>query len=298
MFKKNLILVSAIAASISLLSSCKDGGWETAETGLKYKFLTNVEGDSVKLGDIVQIHVKYTNSKDSALFNSFKMPEPITMPINPSTFKGSFEEAVAMMTPGDSAQFLIAADSIFRKEYGATRPSIVDSGSFLTFTVKMLKAEKKEVFQARMEKEKAEKASKQIVIDEALIANYITQKGLKPTKTDKGVYIQTNKAGKGIAPAAGDTVKVHYTGRTLDGKVFDSSLKENGGMGSTFDFVLGVTPIIQGWQDGIAQMKEGDKSTLIIPSPLAYGEQSTPRFGANSVLVFDVELLKVVKSKK
>jgi FKBP-type peptidyl-prolyl cis-trans isomerase len=138
MFKKNLILVSAIAASMSLLSSCKNEGWETAETGLKYKFLTNVEGDSVKIGDIVQIHVKYTNNKDSALFNSFKMPEPITMPINPSTFKGSFEEAVAMMTPGDSAQFMIAADSIFRKEYGATRPSIVDSGSFLTFTVKML----------------------------------------------------------------------------------------------------------------------------------------------------------------
>ena len=66
----------------------------------------------------------------------------------------------------------------------------------------------------------------------------------------------------------------------------------------TFDFVLGVTPIIQGWQEGIAQMKQGSKSILIIPSALAYGDQATPRFGANSVLAFDVELIKVIKPKK
>jgi FKBP-type peptidyl-prolyl cis-trans isomerase FkpA len=297
MFKNNLLLVSALAA-ISFFPSCNQNGFEKADSGLQYKFLKNEEGDSIRIGDVVQMHVKYSTSKDSVLFNSFTMPQPITMEVPVSQFKGSFEEAVSMMTEGDSAQFLIAADSIFRKEFGAVRPSFIDSGSFLTFTVKILKKESKDAFQTRMEKEKAEKASKQIVIDEELIGKYIAEKGLKPTKTEVGVYIQTTKPSKGIQPVVGDSVKVQYTGRTLDGKVFDSSRKEDGGMGASFDFVLGVTPIIQGWQDGIAKMKQGEKATLIIPSTLAYGEQSTPRFGANSVLTFDVELVKVIKPKK
>ncbi len=291
----SLLLVSSF---FLFLTSCKNESWETSPTGLKYWIQVDSAGENIKTGDIVQMHVKYSTSKDSVLFNSFKMPQPITMEVPPSQFKGSFEEALSLMSQGDSGQFKIPADSIFRKEMGASRPSFIDSGSYLTFTVKILKDEKKEDFTKRVEKEKAENAGKQTGIDEALITSYIAEKGLKPTKTEKGVYIQTVKLGTGVLPVVGDSVKVHYTGRTLDGKVFDSSRKEDGGMGSTFDFVLGVTPIIQGWQEGIAQMKQGSKSILIIPSGLAYGDQATPRFGANSVLTFDVELIKVIKPKK
>jgi len=298
MLRKGLVFASAIAAIVSLMSSCNNDGWKTSDSGLKYQFLKNEEGDSVKVGDVIQMHVKYATSKDSVLFNSFTSPQPVTMEVPPSQFKGSFEEALLMTSVGDSASFMISADSIFRTAYGATRPSFIDSGSYLTFTVKILKKEKKADFEARMEKEKAERSIKQIAIDEELIAKYISEKSLKPTKTEKGVYVHISKVGMGVIPVVGDTVSVQYTGRTLDGKVFDSSRKEDGGMGSAFDFVLGVTPIIQGWQEGIAKMKQGTKATLVIPSALAYGEQATPRFGANSVLAFDVELVKVIKPKK
>jgi FKBP-type peptidyl-prolyl cis-trans isomerase len=277
---------------------CKHDGWKTAPTGLKYWILKDIEGENAKEGDVIQMHVKYTTSKDSVLFNSFTMPKPIVMEVPKSPFKGSFEEAVTMLSPGDSGQFLIAADSIFRKEFGAVRPSFIDSGSYLTFTVKLIKAEKKEVFIKKQELEKAERATKQKGIDEQIIAGYIAEKGLHPIKTEAGVYIQVEQEGKGNLPVAGDTISVHYTGRTLDGQVFDTSKKEDGGMGSPFDFVLGVTPIIQGWQDGISKLKKGSKAELIIPSQLAYGEQGTPKFGPNSVLTFNVEIVNVKTPKK
>jgi len=296
MLRINYLLL--LLGSFAFLSSCNNDGWKTSESGMQYRISKDSTGENIKTGDIVQMHVKYTTAKDSVLFNSFSMPQPVTMEVPPSQFKGSFEEALGMLSSGDSAQFKIPADSIFRKEMGASRPAFIDSGSLLTFTVKILKSEKKDDFNKRVEKEKAESAGKQIGIDEALIAGYIAEKGLKPTKTEKGVYIQITKEGNGPQAEIGDSVKVNYTGKTLDGKVFDSSRKEDGGLGSTFDFVLGVTPIIAGWQDGIAQMKQGSRATLVIPSGLAYGDQATPRFGANSVLAFDVEVVKVIKSKK
>lgn len=297
MSKLNSFLFSTILSSI-ILTSCKNDGWQTAETGLKYQIFKDEPGDNVKVGDVIQMHVKYATADDSVLFNTFTSPTPVTMEVPASQFNGSFEEAVLMMSTGDSAQFMIAADSIFKGDYGAARPSFIDSGSYLTFTVKILKRESKSDFMARSEKEKNERATKQVLIDEELIQKYIAEKQLKPTKTDKGVYIHLLKAGTGLVPVVGDTLKVQYTGRTLDGKVFDSSRKEDGGQGEAFDFVLGVTPIIQGWQDGLSKLKQGSRAVLILPSALAYGEQASPRFGANSVLIFDVELIKVNKPKK
>jgi FKBP-type peptidyl-prolyl cis-trans isomerase FkpA len=298
MLKHGLVFLSTLATAMLLLGSCKHDGWETSPSGVKYWILKNEEGTNAQLGDVVQMHVKYATSTDSVLFNSFAMPQPITMELPQTVSKGSFEESITLLSPGDSAMFMIAADSIFRKEFGAKRPSFIDTGSYLTFTVKLYKADKKENFMASQEQEKAERASKQIAIDEELIAKYVAGNNLKPSKTPSGVYFQTIKQGKGQQPITGDTVAVHYTGRTLDGKVFDSSRQEDGGMGEPFAFALGLSPIIQGWQDAIAQLKQGDRAILVIPSRLAYGEQSTPRFGPNSVLTFDVEIVSVKKQKK
>jgi len=280
-----------------LFSSCKKDDWQTSPTGLKYWIQKDEKGENVKEGDVVEMHVKYATSNDSVLFNSFTSPKPITMEIPASQFKGSFEEALTMLSPGDSGQFLIPVDSIFKKEFGAVRPSFIDSNSYLTFTVKLINAGSKEEFMKKQESEKAEKSVKQKTIDEELIAAFLKEKGWQTSKTELGVYINVLKEGNGASLNKGDKVFVHYTGRTLDGNVFDSSRKEDGGQGEPFDFIVGVSPIIQGWQDGIAKLKSGSRANLVIPSTLAYGEQATPKFGPNSVLTFDVEIMKVEKAK-
>ena len=94
--------------------------------------------------------------------------------------------------------------------------------------------------------------------------------------------------GTGAQPEANDQVKVHYTGKLIDGTVFDSSVER--GEPATF----GVTQVIPGWVEALQLMKKGSKWRLYIPSDLAYGQRGAGGvIGPNSTLIFDVELLDV-----
>lgn len=101
--------------------------------------------------------------------------------------------------------------------------------------------------------------------------------------------------GKGAEAKAGDTVKVHYVGTLQNGDEFDAS-KKHGNEPFTFD--LGKGRVIKGWDDGVAGMKEGGKRKLVIPPHLGYGARGAgPKIPPNSTLVFEVELVEVVKKK-
>lgn len=109
-------------------------------------------------------------------------------------------------------------------------------------------------------------------------------------ETASGLQYVVEKEGTGAQPDAEDEVTVHYTGRLLDGTVFDSSV--NRGEPATFP----LNHVIPGWTEGVQLMKEGAKYTFFIPSDLAYGPQGIPgAIPAHSTLIFDVELIKVIK---
>jgi len=110
------------------------------------------------------------------------------------------------------------------------------------------------------------------------------------TTTASGLQIQTLKEGTGESPKASDTVKVHYTGKLIDGTTFDSSVDR----GQPISFPL--SGVIRGWTEGLQLMKVGGKSKLVIPADLAYGPQgSPPTIPPNATLVFEVELLDIEK---
>ena len=108
--------------------------------------------------------------------------------------------------------------------------------------------------------------------------------------TPSGLQYEVLTEGDGPMPAATDQVEVHYTGKLIDGTVFDSSVDR--GMPATF----GVTQVIPGWVEALQLMKAGSKWRLFIPSNLAYGPNGAPGspIGPNSTLIFDVELIKVL----
>ncbi|GAB0080184.1 FKBP-type peptidyl-prolyl cis-trans isomerase [Pseudomonas syringae pv. tomato] len=106
--------------------------------------------------------------------------------------------------------------------------------------------------------------------------------------TASGLQYQIIKKADGAQPKPTDVVTVHYEGKLIDGKVFDSSVER----GSPIDLPVGG--VIPGWVEGLQLMHVGEKVKLFIPSDLAYGAQSpSPAIPANSVLVFDLELLGI-----
>lgn len=106
--------------------------------------------------------------------------------------------------------------------------------------------------------------------------------------TPSGLQYEVLEEGTGVQPTAGDRVTVHYTGKLIDGTVFDSSVDR--GEPATF----GVTQVIPGWVEALQMMKAGSKWRLFIPSALAYGPQGAGGIiGPNQTLIFDVELISV-----
>lgn len=152
-----------------------------------------------------------------------------------------------------------------------------------------------EDFQAAMVKLQAEMQAKAGAAGEEVAKAgdaYRAENGKKAgvKATPSGLQIETVKEGAGASPAATDTVKVHYTGRLIDGTVFDSSVER----GEPISFPL--NGVIRGWTEGLQLMKVGGKSRLVIPPGLGYGARgSPPQIPPNATLVFEVELLAIEK---
>lgn len=105
--------------------------------------------------------------------------------------------------------------------------------------------------------------------------------------TPSGLKYIITKNGNGERPTKGNRVRVHYTGKLLNGQVFDSSVNRK-----PFDFHLGLGEVIEGWDEGITLLKVGDCATFTIPAELAYGDDGAgPLIKAGTTLVFDVELM-------
>lgn len=108
---------------------------------------------------------------------------------------------------------------------------------------------------------------------------------------DGELTIEDIEEGTGEEVQSGDTVVIHYTGTLPDGTVFDSSVER----GDPFQTQIGVGQVIEGWDKGVVGMKVGGKRKLTIPPNMAYGDQALPGIPAGSTLIFDVELLEILK---
>lgn len=169
--------------------------------------------------------------------------------------------------------------------------AVVFYGSEPKMTYDEAKAEIQKYFTALEEKQRAE-AAKMADVNEAAGKKFLEENGkrVEVKTTASGLQYEVIKEGDGEQPTAQDQVEVHYTGKLIDGTVFDSSVER--GMPATF----GVTQVIPGWVEALQLMKAGSKWRLFIPSQLAYGPQGAGGvIGPNATLIFDVELLKVIK---
>lgn len=152
------------------------------------------------------------------------------------------------------------------------------------------KMEIQKFFQA-LEAKQQEAAQEMAKVNQAAGEAFLAENGKRPevVTTASGLQYEVLAEGNGVKPEATDQVSVHYTGKLIDGTVFDSSVER--GQPATF----GVTQVIPGWVEALQLMKAGSKWRLYIPSNLAYGPQGAGgAIGPNATLIFDVELISVV----
>jgi FKBP-type peptidyl-prolyl cis-trans isomerase FkpA len=256
-------------------------------SGIAFKKIINGTGKlKPQIDDQVMMHIRAYVS-DSMLFDSYKLNnnEPVPAKISKPQFNGDIMDAITMLVEGDSAVMYVPQDSIFRN---GMKPPFAIPGDLVFYQIKMISVKNAIEF----EKEQKEIASRANIIDDEKIATYIKANNLVGVKkTSSGLYYQITEEGKGDLVPVGKEVTMNYTGYLLDGTVFDSNIKEEFQHVQPFKFALGKGQVIKGWDEGVALLNKGAKAKLLIPSSMAYGSQARPGLPANSVLIFDVQLV-------
>ncbi|HIQ36920.1 MAG TPA: peptidylprolyl isomerase [Desulfocapsa sulfexigens] len=141
-------------------------------------------------------------------------------------------------------------------------------------------------FDALLESHEARRKEKELAaMEEAM--EQIKRQYPDAITTDTGLKYVVNAEGSGDTPAVGAMVKVHYTGKLLDGTKFDSSVDR----GTPIDFPVGQGRVIKGWDEALLTMKKGEKRTLIIPANLGYGASGRGPIPPHATMIFDVELI-------
>ncbi len=304
------ILCSALGAFV--LSSCGSQspypGYEQSPEGVYYKFYSKGDGKKkVEIGDYVTVKLIRRIGKDSIVYDSRKQnPNGGTVEyrLDKPTYPSSPETGIAMMSVGDSASFYVFTDSLQKYMPNPDKNQQLKAGLAIIFDIKVVSVRSKEEAEAEMKKKYEEfmaaenekiKMFKQQ--EPELLASYLKENKVTAKPTKDGLYYVETLAGTGPKAKVGSKVTVKYTGKFMDGNIFDAS--DNHG-GQPFEFTLGNKEVIPGWDEGLQLMKKGGKATLIVPSKLAYdsiGIQD-PKSGRYAIypytpLIFDVELVEV-----
>ena len=227
--KKLLALFLAVVAVPLMAQNTK--GYKKTKDGLYYRLYNESKGTRPKEGDIVKLSLSYKNSKDSVIFDSKINSQDgtpfIEFMLTAPSFKGSFEDALGLMAEGDSASFLINADSVFLKSFLLPElPPYIAKGSMLTFNTRLVKVTSaKEYEQQRIAREDqaAAEAAANFAGESDALEKYVHDHNIQVKPTASGLYYIEKIKGVGTTPGKGSKVKVNYTGRFLDGTVFDTS---------------------------------------------------------------------------
>lgn len=281
-----------IIVCIFALTACKkdnDIKYKTADNGLEYCIYESTpENQIAKIGDVVVLDLIYKSNDGTLLFNSKDMNRSYMITVKEPTHpEGSFEDALAMMHVGDSASFKINAHDFYkfslRQEFTAQNFNKTEK---LTISIRIKEILEKKNFENHIIEGNHISEAKEL----ELLKAYLERANITTEARESGLYYIPIKKGQGEKAEIGKKITVNYTGTLISGKVFDSSLGKK-----PFSFILGQKQVIEGWEEGIALMSEGEKATLIIPSKLGYKDKGTPNGSIlpYSSLIFEIEIIDV-----
>ena len=268
--------------------------FQKSASGIMYKFHKTLKaGTKPVSGDMVTLTMVYKTQSDSIVFDSRKNKNDFIYTISNSSYTADLNHALLMMGKGDSATFLLRADSFYLNTLRMKKvPSFVKKGSNLTFHIKLLSIKSgSEVLQDQVNymKETQVKNDQARLVEKDSLAKYLTRSKITTAPNASGIYYISLLEGIGELPKIGNKVKVHYRGTFTNGKVFDSSYDS----GAPLEFKIGGKQVIRGFEEGVSMMKKGGKAKLVIPSASGYGENAAGEIPPFTTLIFEIELLEV-----
>lgn len=298
--KKSIVMLAAMAMMmVGTMSACAEKnpypGYEKNQNGLYYQFFSQNEGELPQVGDLIELKICCMINDTTPLIpntqNMMKLQEP--------AFPGDLNEGLAMMHKGDSASFIVNTDSTFKYMFmQPTLPAEFNSTDVMRFEIKVVDFMPEKVYAQNFANDVKNRNAVRITQlqndhpEETAnaakeLAEYLANNKIEAVPTETGLYYVVTEPGNGEKPEVGKPVTMHYTGKLLNGTVFDSSVERD----QPFQFVLGVGQVIPGWDEGVQLMSKGEKGLLYIPYYLAYGERDMGDIPPFSNLIFEVELI-------
>ncbi|MBX2906406.1 MAG: FKBP-type peptidyl-prolyl cis-trans isomerase [Taibaiella sp.] len=303
-----IISAALLGASIIGLNACKSGGGMKTIKGMEYTIVKDEKGPNAKIGEVVEFNLRAT-CDTTTISDTWKMGHPAAQPVDSPHNSTDLMAILPMLSAGDSALVYISCDSIIAgipAEQMSNKPEWMQKGKKIKIELSIVSVKSKDQAMKDMENKRQEEMKKieeqkaaQLPVDDKTLQEYFAKNNIKAEKTASGLYYTIQSAGSGKQIEKGQTVSMMYTGKTLDGHVFDSNMdeevaKKNGHGSDPLTFVVGMGQMIPGVDEGAGLLKKGAKATLYLPSPIAYGPQSpSPEIPANAIMIFEVEIKDV-----
>lgn len=315
--KNNLFVIAVVSALLS--ASCGDEspfpGHESTDNGTYFKYIEEGKGtEKAEEGGAIFVKIKFKTDKDSAFYdlNEQAQDPSFGIMLNKPKFKGDMFDMLSRLKSGDSVSFFIRMDSLkkhYKEDFNFQPP--YDSMTYLGFAVRVDSIFTKAKAEAETNKAKAEQQKQMVVMQQVMAIKDSIRKELakvEPTLKKKDAtllkpYVDKNMAGvkpdangiyyKEITPGSGEGVKagtvvgVKYTGRYLDGTLFDANTFVEGQ--ELMYFPAGQQYVVKGFDDCVMKMKKGGKSVFVLPPKMGYNDSLTR--------VFEVELIEVNPKK-
>ncbi len=254
-------------------------------SGLHYYFFKkNKKNRQAQTGDVLLYQLVLKNYTDSVILDTRKEFGEQQISITAPNFKGDLMEGLCMLHEGDSVLFQIPVDSLYKNAL----PFFAKPKTMMHFYLAVNKVMTALEFQQIQANEKQASLN----YDDSVLHVYLNKINRVPVKLPSGLYVYHLQKGFGEKIKNGDTIKVNYTGKLLNKKVFDSNTDKAFNHVTPFQFVVGKGEVIIGWDEAFATLNYGAKATLYIPAVLAYGKKQVGNIPDNYILIFDVAVLR------
>ncbi len=290
--KRNILFVT-VGLSMAFLAGCNQQypGYKKTKNGVYYRFVEkNKKGVAPKPSDYLKMEMSYFLN-DSIMYSWTESGDFVRTQLNAPKFRGDLQSGLALMHEGDSASFIVPADSTLVHAFGADLSVLrITPEDRVRYEIRLVQVQTEEAFKAEVAQLKEDMSKKSAELFEA----YVRKNASAVQPTESGIYVIPLTPGKGKSPVVGDEVELDYSVSLITNDSLAYPMQRN----DHFVFVVGEGYAIPAWEEVVPTMRLGESVRAITPSKMAYGEHAVEVLNPYFNLVYDMKLVKITPASE